>query len=97
MPAQHRVVVAQDGTGDFRTIQQALDAVPAGNASEYVIFVRKGIYREVAVVDARKDFVSVIGENKDNTIVSFDNHAGTKLPNGDTLNTCNLITTSNPI
>ena len=86
-PAQKKITVAADGSGDYRTVQAALDAVPPGGTSAVTIYIRKGVYREVVVVDARKSFVSLIGEDRDKTILTFDNHAGTRLPNGDTLNT----------
>lgn len=85
--AQQKLVVAQDGSGNYKTVQQALDAIKAGNKDPIEVYVKKGIYREVVVVDARKGNVHLIGEDKEKTIISFDNHAGTKLPNGDTLNT----------
>jgi len=80
-------VVAQDGTGNYRTVQSALDAVPEGNNKVFSIFIKKGIYKETIVVDARKNFVSLVGEDKEKTILTFNNHAGTRLENGDTLNT----------
>jgi pectinesterase len=85
--AQKKIVVAQNGTGNYKTVQAALDAVPEGNKDPVTIFIRNGIYKEVIVVDARKSFVSLIGENKDKTILTYNNHAGTKQPNGDTINT----------
>ncbi len=85
--AQAGFTVAKDGSGDFATVQAALDAIPAGNEKPVTIFIKKGVYKEVVVVDARKNFVHLIGEDKNTTILTYDNHAGTKLPNGDTLNT----------
>lgn len=82
-----KIVVAKDGTGQYKTVQAALDAVPAGNTKPVTIYIKKGTYKEVIVVDARKSFVRLIGEDKDKTILTYDNHAGTTLPNGDTLNT----------
>src|SRR5688572_19328678 len=82
-----KITVAKDGSGDYTTVQAALDAVPEGNAKPFTIFIKNGIYKEVIVVDARKSFVTLIGEDKNKTILTYDNHAGTKLPNGDTLNT----------
>ena len=46
------VIVAQDGSGDFRAIQPALDAIPKDNASNRIILVRNGIYREKLYVTA---------------------------------------------
>ena len=85
--AQQKLVVAKDGTGDFTNVQDAFDAVPEGNILPITIFIKKGIYKEVLVIDARKNFISIIGEEKETTILTFNNHAGTKLDNGDTLNT----------
>jgi len=82
-----KITVAQDGSGDHKTVQAALDAVPPGNDKPVTIFIKKGIYKEVVIVDARKNFITLKGEDKDKTILTYDNHAGTKLPNGDTLNT----------
>lgn len=82
-----KITVAQDGSGDYKTVQAALDAVPAGNEKPVSIFIKKGRYREVVIVDARKNFVTLVGEDKEKTILSFDNHAGTRLSDGDTLNT----------
>ena len=79
--------VAQDGSGNYTSVQAALDAVESGNSKPVSIFIKNGLYKEVIIVDARKNFVTLIGEDKEKTILIFDNHAGTKLPNGDTLNT----------
>lgn len=84
---QQRIVVAKDGSGQYKTVQAAFDAVPSGNTKPVTIFVKKGIYKERLVLDTRKDFIRLIGEDKMNTILTYDNHAGKKLPNGDTINT----------
>jgi pectinesterase len=85
--AQQKWTVAKDGTGNFTKVQDALDAVPEGNKKPITIFIKKGIYQEILVVDARKNNITLVGENKEATILTFNNHAGTKLENGDTLNT----------
>jgi pectinesterase len=85
--AQKQMIVAQDGSGQYQTVQAALDAVPPGNSKPITIFIKKGIYKEVITVDARKSFIHLIGEDKEKTILTFHNHAGTKMENGDTLNT----------
>ena len=79
--------VAKDGSGKYKTVQEALNAVPEGNKKPVTISIKNGVYKEVIIVDATKSFVRLIGENKDKTILTFNNHAGTKLPNGDTVNT----------
>ena len=85
--AQKKVTVAIDGSGDFKTIQSALDAQPSNNASPTTIYIKKGIYKETVVVDATKNNISLVGEGRSNTIITYNNHAGTRLMNGDSLNT----------
>jgi pectinesterase len=84
---QKRIVVAADGTGNFKTVQAALNSVHEGNKKPVTIYVKKGMYKEVIIVDATKNFIRLKGEDKDKTIITFNNHAGTKVSNGDTLNT----------
>lgn len=84
---QKQFTIAQDGTGDYRTVQSAIDEVPNGNTERIIFRIKKGVYKERIIVDARKDFITLIGEDKNTTILTFNNHAGTRLPNGDTLNT----------
>lgn len=87
MQAQQEYTVASDGSARFSTVQSALDAVPAGNDKRVIIRIKKGIYKETVIVDARKNFVSFIGDDAKTTVITYDNHAGTRLPNGDTVNT----------
>lgn len=79
--------MAQDGSGDYKTVQEAMNSIPSGNVDTVMVYVKNGIYKEVVVVDATKNFISLVGEDKYKTILTYDNHAGTRLPNGDTLNT----------
>jgi len=91
--AQTRVVVALDGSGDFRSVQAALDAIPPGDGRTYEVHIRNGVYSGVVTVDARKHRVRLIGEDAERTVLRYDNHAGTRLPNGDTLNTWTCAST----
>jgi pectinesterase len=87
--AQKKVVitVAKDGTGNYKTVQEALDKVPTNNKVPFIIHIKNGIYKERLILDTRKNFVTLIGEDKNKTILTYDNHAGLKLHNGDTINT----------
>ena len=82
-----KIIVAADGSGKYKTIQSALDAIPSHKTHRVVLFIKKGIYNEVMTIDATKNFISLIGENEHNTIIRFNNHAGARLENGDTINT----------
>jgi pectinesterase len=71
------VVVAADGTGDFKTVQEAINAVPEENEERRVIHVKPGTYREQVVVKASKRFITLRGADKDprKTIITFDRYA----------------------
>ncbi|NIG55514.1 pectin esterase [Chitinophaga sp. Cy-1792] len=79
--------VAQDGTGDYTTVQAALDAVPLHNQQPLVIYIKKGIYKEKLHLDSTKDHITLIGEDENNTIITYADHAGGRAPNGDSIRT----------
>src|SRR5437867_4186453 len=63
------IVVAKDGSGDFRSIQAALDASPAHNATTVVIFIKKGVYNEKLFM--ANSYVTLLGEDRDNTRIVY--------------------------
>lgn len=82
-----KMIVAKDGSGNYTTVQAAFNAIPDYNKSPITILVKKGIYKEKLKLDSAKTFVHLIGEDKDQTILTYDDHKGVVLPNGDTINT----------
>jgi pectinesterase len=62
------VIVAQDGSGNFKTITEAIDAAPAKSSKRYVIKVRKGTYKEN--VQVSKQNIMLIGDGMEATIVT---------------------------
>jgi pectinesterase len=75
-PAEDAVVAA-DGSGDYRTVQEAINAVPqTTNANHrWVIFVKSGTYREVVYIQHEKRFVSLVGEDPLRTVISYNLNA----------------------
>ena len=69
-------VVAQDGSGDYTTLQAAIDAAPAGRAKPWLIFVKNGKYNEHIDIPAKKPYLHIIGQNRDKTIVLDDKLCG---------------------
>ena len=65
-------VVAQDGSGDYKTLQEAIDKAPAGRAKPWLIFVKNGRYNEHIDIPASKPHLHIIGQNRDKTVV-YDN------------------------
>jgi pectinesterase len=68
-------VVAADGSGDFRTVQAAIDAVPDFRNNETTIFIRNGVYKEKLVLATSKTHVRLVGEDRFKTILTFDDFA----------------------
>lgn len=65
-----RLTVAADGTGDFCSVQGALDFIPDGNTTPTTIFVRKGLYTEI-VFFTNKHAISLIGEDRAQTVIAY--------------------------
>lgn len=84
--------VAKDNTSKYHSIQEVLNIIPSGNKAAVKIYIKSGVYNEVVVVDASKSNITLIGEDVNNTIINFNNHAGVKTPDGDTLNTWTCAT-----
>ena len=84
-----RLTVAADGSGDYRTVQAALDAVPVNNTKEITIYIKKGVYREKLQLDSTHNHVTLVGEDAAGTILTYADHPGMVLANGDSVNTRN--------
>ena len=69
MAAQQRIVVAGDGRGDFRTIQEAINSLPDSSVSARTIFIKKGTYQEKLFI--KKQNLILEGEGRDQTIISY--------------------------
>ncbi len=68
--------VAKDGSGDFKTIQEAVNAVRDWSEVQVPIYIKKGIYREKLVIPAQKSRISLIGEDKMQTVITYDDYSG---------------------
>jgi pectinesterase len=79
--------VAQDGSAKYKTVQSAFDAIPLNNKKPVTVYIKNGIYKEKLHLDSSKNFVTLTGEDKFNTILTYDDHTGKISPKGDTINT----------
>lgn len=85
--ATTQITVAKDGSGDFSSVQAALNAVPLNNKKSFTILIKNGVYKEKLRLDSSKNFVTLMGEDKFNTILTYDDHTGKLSPARDTINT----------
>lgn len=85
--AARTLVVAQDGSGQYTTIQSAVNAVPANASGWSLIYIKNGTYKEVVTVPANKPHVSFVGQDENKTIISYNNYASKTRPDGTTYGT----------
>ncbi|KAL6010501.1 hypothetical protein ACLOJK_000934 [Asimina triloba] len=64
------IVVAKDGSGKYKTIKEALAAVPDRSRKRTVIYVKKGVYYENVRVEKSKWNLMMVGDGMDRTVVS---------------------------
>lgn len=69
------IVVSRDGTGDFRTLQEAIESPRAFMDFTVTIYVKNGIYKEKVIVPSWLENIDIIGEDRDKTIITYDDHA----------------------
>ncbi len=70
----YNMVVAQDGSGDFMTIQEAIDAAKGFPDKRVTIKVKNGVYKEKVEVHEWNNRLSLIGEDREKTIISYDDY-----------------------
>lgn len=77
------IFVARDGTAEFRNIDDAIEVCRAFMEYHKVIFVKKGTYKEKLIVPSWLTNIEICGEDRDNTIITYDDHAYVFIPGTD--------------
>jgi len=72
---QDTIVVSRDGTGNFRTLQEAIESGRAFMDYTVKIYVKNGVYKEKVIVPSWVENIDIIGEDRDKTIITYDDHA----------------------
>lgn len=68
-----KLVVSADGTGDFDTVQGAMDFIPDHSKKRVTVKVRSGIYEEI-VYFRNKENVTLLGEDREKTVIRYANN-----------------------
>jgi pectinesterase len=76
------LTVAQDGSGNYKTIQEAINSVRDLAQRRVTIHIKKGVYHEKIVVPSWKTSISLVGESKDSTIITGNDFSGKPVPGG---------------
>lgn len=79
------MIVAADGSGDFRKLQDAIDSIPENNLEEIKIHIKAGIYKEKLSIC--KPNVTLVGEGAEKTILTYGDYARKQLPDGKEMGT----------
>ena len=82
-------IVAADGSGQYTTVQAAINAAPQNTTPDNVwtILVKPGVYREVVYIQREKRHMRLIGEDAATTVITYDLRAGTIGPDGQAIGT----------
>ena len=73
------LVVSRDGTGQFRTIGEAVEVCRAFMEYHKVIYVKNGVYKEKLIIPSWLTNIEVCGESAEKTIITYDDHANIRL------------------
>lgn len=71
-----KITVAKDGSGDFTSIQKAINSIRDLGPAEALIFIKSGIYHEKVVIPSSKHKIILEGENKDSTVIINNDFSG---------------------
>ena len=72
---KYDLVVAKDGSGDFFTVQEAINAVPDYNSQEMRILIQPGIYKEKLVIPESKTHVTLVAKTEGEVVITYDDFA----------------------
>ena len=94
LAASTNLVVAADGSGQFKTVQEAIMAVPAGSSNNPVfIHLKPGTYKELVYVQREKRFFHLIGEDAGKTVLTYNLNARMSGPDGKEIGTFRTAST----
>lgn len=73
---QYTFTVAGDGSGDYKYIQDAIDAMRVYPLAPITLYIKNGVYNEKIELPANNTDVTFIGQNADSTIIVFNDYSG---------------------
>ena len=76
------LVVARDGTGEFRTVDEAIEVCRAFMDYHKVIYIKKGTYKEKLIIPSWLQNIELCGEDINETVITYDDHANIKITLG---------------
>ena len=72
---KREIVIARDGTGDYRTLTEAMEGIRAFMDYKVTVLIKNGTYKEKVIIPSWIENVDFVGESVENTIITYDDHA----------------------
>lgn len=72
--------VAQDGSAEFHSVQEAIEVCRAFMEYKKVIYIKKGVYKEKVVIPSWLTNIELVGEDRYQTIITWADHANMPIP-----------------
>lgn len=72
----YQAIVAQDGSGDYTTVQDAVNSAPDSCRKPWRILVKNGSYEEQVIVPQSKTYIHLIGQDKNKTVIHLRLNVG---------------------
>ncbi len=95
LAAQTNLVVAADGSGQFKAVQEAILSIPSGSHTKpVVIHIKPGSYKELIYVQREKCFFRLVGDDPGKTILTYNLHANLPGPDGQPIGTFHTPSTT---
>jgi len=93
--AATNLTVAADGSAQFKTVQEAINAAPqtASSTNPCIIHIKPGIYKELLYAQREKRFVHLVGEDAEKTVLTYNLNANLPGPNGKPIGTFHTAST----
>ena len=85
--SKYDIVVDANGTGNFKTVQEAFNAVPSLKTTETKIFIKNGVYKEKLELAFDKNNITLIGESREKVVLTYDDYASKPNGTGGTIGT----------
>lgn len=73
--AQDTLTVARDGTGDYRTLREAVEVIRAYMDKQVTVYIKNGTYKEKLIIPSWLKNVEFVGEDAEKTVITYDDHA----------------------
>lgn len=75
-PGTRTFTVARDGSGNYPSVQEAVNASPNYPEKDIVIFVKNGVYREKLVIPPTQSRITIVGESRDGVVITNSDYSG---------------------